>query len=99
MEVKLLQSGVYSVIFSKSFTLAEAPIFMALTMPLEKKDITNVLLDMGKLELIDSIGIKHLDNFKKLMENKGALVKAIHASSRICSICRYKKFDIHFDDS
>ena len=98
MEVRLLQNGIYSVNFSKCFTLAETPVFTAITMPLEKRDVSSIILDMRRLELIDSIAIRHLMNFKAKMERKGANVKAINASPRIRSICIYKKFDIKFDD-
>ncbi len=99
MEVKSLKNGNFSIIFPKSFTLAEVPVFTAMVMALEKRECKAIILDMKKLELIDSIGIKHLDNFITSIQRHGAVVSAINASSRVRSICTYKGLVVQFDDN
>lgn len=97
MKTKLLKEGVYSIIFSKSFTLVELPIFNALAMSLEKKQADTIILDMEKLELIDSMGISHLNNFIKSIEKQCSSIVATGANPRIRSICLYRGLQVSFE--
>lgn len=99
MELHSLKNGIFSIAFSKSFTLGEVPLFTAIVMSLEKKLVKAVILDMAKLELIDSTAIKNVDAFIKQLRGQGRGVATIRASRRIRWILSYKGVEMFFDDN
>ncbi len=71
----------------------------AIVMALEKKLVKAVVLDMAKLELIDSTAIKNIDAFIKQLREQGKGIATIRASRRMRWILSYKGVEMFFDDN